>query len=734
MPNAVELEQLRTLRGRAEKLLVFLESDLGSFLHPFDRVTFLRTPESERKRNDVNVTTTCSCLMAVALTKNFGIYAEGTAGAVEAFSRVVKAPWSSSGLDINNAFTTTLVLRTLGFLLGAGLTGRSLSKSAAIKPWVLNDASARKRTLSAIASAMARPDRFSINNYPPTSTVVYWFVDGADRAQIPLPVDAVRSFCLWAQDEFNHQLSLVVAEHEATMDPVAMAMAACVCARLRSVLELKAPSILPRGNYTDALAKLPSTIELERSILQLIKHQRNGIWPKYFPLFHYDRAGSNFCFTFELLEAILVEFAGPKNQLLDKPEFLHALEDGVTWCERNRLTWRGKSAQEYSGWNSGGFLDTLKKGQPESWATAVVYMYLWELRKVLSEQIQRRLLTKYDSTTQLSKEPKALDEFLPIEIAGAGRNRSLRSILREKLISRHSDESEHTLRAQKSNASRSALLFGPPGTSKTGVVSQVAKELGWPLIKIDPSHFLKQNLDKIYIQAGEIFTDLMDLAGVVVLFDEMDALVQTREADVYQDTTAQFLTTFMLPKILALHDHGRIIFFMATNFQHKFDQAIKRPGRFDLLLCMGPPSFAAKLNALSKFTGEANPTDNVAAAKLLSQYADAEPQLRAQLELYTFDEFKSLVRALRADHKSLASSLRAKTAKEVAEFVKHDSRSVTLQLRGLAKLEKDGRRYKTIKQIKSLDVDREELKKSEIRETPLIQYLIDRRESRVPQE
>ena len=42
---------------------------------------------------------------------------------------------------------------------------------------------------------------------------------------------------------------------------------------------------------------------------------------------------------------------------------------------------------------------------------------------------------------------------------------------------------------------------------------------------------------------------------------------------------------------------------MATNFQEIFDDAIKRAGRFDFLLCMGPPTLKAKLPAIHVFLG-----------------------------------------------------------------------------------------------------------------------------------
>src|SRR4029077_13301571 len=127
---------------------------------------------------------------------------------------------------------------------------------------------------------------------------------------------------------------------------------------------------------------------------------------------------------------------------------------------------------------------------------------------------------------------------------------------------------------------------------------------GWGLIQIDPSDFLRESLDRIYVQAASVFRDLRDLSGVVILFDEMDALVQTRETQRAPETAAQFLTTFMLPKLTELHDRGQVIFFMATNFRDRFDPAITRPGRFDLLLCVVPPPLEEKLKKFGIFTNE----------------------------------------------------------------------------------------------------------------------------------
>jgi hypothetical protein len=193
---------------------------------------------------------------------------------------------------------------------------------------------------------------------------------------------------------------------------------------------------------------------------------------------------------------------------------------------------------------------------------------------------------------------------------------------------------------------RSALLFGPPGTSKTSLVRSLATKIGWPLVELNPSDFLRDGLENIYSQANDIFNDLRDLWKTVVFFDEMDALAQKRAEGI--DVTRQFLTTSMLPKLSMLHDEARVLFFMATNHQRNFDDAIKRPGRFDLLICMAPPSWIQKTERLDRFwSGEKGNGDVPFVREILTKWVPANHRLVETLDLFTFGEFKSFLESVR---------------------------------------------------------------------------------------
>src|SRR6266536_3560426 len=544
MPD-MDLKRLRKLRSRAEVLLNSLVPDLTPFRHKLDAHGFRRKPDSESVQDDVNVTTTCSCLMSLALSDKLTDYYghDSSKTVLSIFDKLLGAPWMSSGLTENNAFTTTLVIRLLGFLVEAGALSSEHAESRVKEHWEPQlrfsnfDTLARKlaehkdpfprflfelfpgdiqkslksfvengsnhdRTERQVATELNKlirttsfyddprfkgvklskeaseqrqktldsyhlasfnrvllheyfaqeilpltskslkdialdmtsdPGRFGINDYPPAAAVLYWFVDGVSRAQIHLGTKDWTRLCNLATNEFDRQRSLAVAKHAAMMDPVAMAMSACLCSRLRTISQT-----LQLGTTNDHSSKLPSTVELERSVSDLFSEQTtSGIWPKYFPLFHYQDAGSNFCFTFELLEAILVEFGKNQNRLLSEEAIISGLEKAVSWCDTNRLRCSEKGTDDkpvpYEGWNSGGNLETLRRGQPESWATAVVHMFLWELVEVLSRRIQQRLLDRYGARKP-AKDWRSVDQLLDIDLLLDGEHAGLKGVLGSTIV------------------------------------------------------------------------------------------------------------------------------------------------------------------------------------------------------------------------------------------------------------------------------------------------------------
>src|SRR3712207_5102724 len=87
---------------------------------------------------------------------------------------------------------------------------------------------------------------------------------------------------------------------------------------------------------------------------------------------------------------------------------------------------------------------------------------------------------------------------------------------------------------------------------------------------------------------------------------------------------------------------------MATNHQSGFAEAIKRPGRFDLLLHVAPPRWEQKVaNLKILWVGPGAAEDQKAAQALFNQWIGQNDTLRALLDLFTVGEIKAFFNAFR---------------------------------------------------------------------------------------
>jgi SpoVK/Ycf46/Vps4 family AAA+-type ATPase len=182
----------------------------------------------------------------------------------------------------------------------------------------------------------------------------------------------------------------------------------------------------------------------------------------------------------------------------------------------------------------------------------------------------------------------------------------------------------------------SAIMYGPPGTSKTRYASAISKFIGWDLISIDPSHLLRRGFENIQVEMTNLFRMLEYAERVVVFFDEIDELVRERGGE-GREAASRFLTTSMLPRLGRLRESRRLVFLVATNHLEVVDTAIQRPGRFDLVIPVMPPTTRAKLNASPEV------------ASTLESFALSDSEKRVQrerLEALTYDEFAAISKSL----------------------------------------------------------------------------------------
>src|SRR5262249_52990904 len=129
--------------------------------------------------------------------------------------------------------------------------------------------------------------------------------------------------------------------------------------------------------------------------------------------------------------------------------------------------------------------------------TATVHMFLTQLHRKASDLLDRLVLKKFGFDRMATvKSQDGLNRLIDINITFPSEPATtLLAVLRDELI----DNAQQVTNSGgwKLDVPRSALFFGPPGTSKTNLAKAIAAYLGWPIIIITPSHFLGKGLEQV---------------------------------------------------------------------------------------------------------------------------------------------------------------------------------------------------------------------------------------------
>lgn len=459
-------------------------------------------------------------------------------------------------------FTIAFVVEALILLRENGAVLDADQQSSLIKANEELDQSLKDRS---------HPGAVSVKEYPPTAYVTQLVVRVLDRqnALDPGLREQVRD---WSVGEINRQIALF-ANDEKTADIYALAYATILMAQL-----------FPPGEST------PEQVRLAHSALDLLfkKQLPDGSWPLGRPLFHYPEAGNAYCFEYEMLvqllstsslQALLLEYLDQLGKAA------YALETRAFRFQLGQLAWASGHHPQSKG--------------PESWSTASVFHFLYALDRVVAEAIRRTVFAHLDQEYRPVKSSDTActiftSDFLDSNVDTGDSSESLKKVVDKFVLDIAKNSAAISSgRPLHDPPAMSAIFFGPPGTSKTHLARMVAKYLGWPYLAIDPSHLVRDGMDKVQSQANRLFNMLAAAEQIVVLFDEFDEMVRERGA-VGVEAISRFLTTTMLPKLTTINERRKIVFILATNHIEQFDFAISRLGRFDRIIQIMPPTGAEK--------------------------------------------------------------------------------------------------------------------------------------------
>ncbi len=595
--------------------------------------------------------------------------------------------------DLCSKFASAALLRSKWVSEGsAGIYCRCRTLPTVVSAMSRLDGTIRAHLAEILDQLEKRPERYGIGEagselpeeewYPPNAFHTYWTLDilgivetkfAADYLELadPKELDLTRrrqGMCVWARQQMGHQIGLHSSSPQSSMlDSDQLAWSLAIFLKFDQTFRVNLES---RDFVKQALNCLFST-------------QIDGMWRHYKPLFHYKKAGNAYCFVFETFAALLQGALkdGAKAEMfreLLKPHCKNLMDlwryaDSTKmdlWQPVDPINKPSRATNKDVGWCSGHRTNVT---HPESWATASVFSYAQALRRLIGIWSREEALSSLN-TPQNRLDPEAATDRLAKRGETWGINKiSISERLQTMFVNpvkRHecTDKLEPDSQPIEKHQARSAILFGPPGTSKTTIVRCLADIVGWKYVEIHASHFVAEGLTEVQKTADRIFKQLLEIDHAVVLFDEIDELV--RERDMEKDAFGRFLTTSMLPKLAELWDARKVLYFVATNHINYFDSAIIRSHRFDSLMLVSPPSCSAKIKELTRLLEETHSlpghTLEIKETEVQKALEQVEKNLRTLLGAHS--EESEEIRTLRYRETKLAAEL------TVAKFalLRHD--------------------------------------------------------------
>ena len=142
---------------------------------------------------------------------------------------------------------------------------------------------------------------------------------------------------------------------------------------------------------------------------------------------------------------------------------------------------------------------------------------------------------------------------------------------------------------------KGVLLYGPPGTGKTLLAKAVANEVSANFIYVVGSEFSRKYVGEGAELVRRVFKTARENRPCILFIDEIDAIASKR---LYGESGAERETCRTLNQLLAELDGFKsnqgIIVMGATNRLDVIDEAILRPGRFDVIIEVPSPDKEAR--------------------------------------------------------------------------------------------------------------------------------------------
>lgn len=178
------------------------------------------------------------------------------------------------------------------------------------------------------------------------------------------------------------------------------------------------------------------------------------------------------------------------------------------------------------------------------------------------------------------------------------------------------------------------MLHGPPGTGKTMLARAVANETNATFIRLSASELVKKYIGEGARLVRDVFEMAREHSPSIIFIDEIDAVANKRQADSTGSNEVQRTLMQLFTELDGFEKGDDVFVIGATNRLDMLDDALLRPGRFDLKLNIGYPDEDGVREILNVYLDaiETTDVDTDSVVKQLSEFNDGDGAVGADIQ------------------------------------------------------------------------------------------------------